>query len=142
MESNSTCLKDTEEERRMPKKLMLVLSLTVILVGVFAAVALDEGQLIQCKSVPCYGGKGEDKILERTGNGKDDQIVPKGADDLVLANKYTNDTDVVRGGGGRDKINVADGDERDTANGGAGRDWCIADARKEVGTSCFRVTVR
>src|SRR5215218_7679338 len=83
----------------MRKKLILVLSLTVVLVGVFAAVALAEGQLIQCKkSVPCYGGKGEDKILERIGNRKDDQIVPKGGDDLVLANKYTNDTDVVRGG--------------------------------------------
>jgi hypothetical protein len=135
--------KDTKEERRMPKKLILVLSLTVVLVGVFAAVAVAEGELIQCKkSVPCYGGKGEDKILERIGNRKDDQIVPKGADDLVLANKYTNDTDVVRGGGGRDKINVADGDKRDRANGGAGRDWCIVDARKEVGPSCFRVTVR
>jgi hypothetical protein len=127
----------------MPKKLMLVVSLAVVVVGVFAAVALAEGQLIQCKkSVPCYGGKGEDKILERIGNGKDDQIVPKGADDLVLANKYTKDTDVVRGGGGRDKINVADADKRDRANGGAGRDWCIVDARKELGPSCFRVTVR
>jgi len=127
----------------MPTKLMLMVSLAVVVVGVFAAVALAEGQLIQCKkSVPCYGGKGEDKILERIGNGKDDQIVPKGADDLVLANKYTKDTDVVRGGGGRDKINVADADKRDRANGGAGRDWCIVDARKELGPSCFRVTVR
>ena len=127
----------------MPEKLMLVLSLTVVLVGIFGAVAVAEGELIQCKkSVPCYAGKGEDKILERIGNRKEDQIVPKGGDDLVLANKYTNDTDVVRGGEGREKIDVADADKRDTANGGAGRDWCIVEARKEVGTSCFRMTVR
>ena len=45
---------DTEEERRMPEKLMLVLSLTVVLVGIFGAVAVAEGELIQCKkSVPC-----------------------------------------------------------------------------------------
>jgi hypothetical protein len=45
------------------------------------------------------------------------EIVPRGGDDLVLANKYTADTDVVRAGGGFDRINVADGDKLDTANG-------------------------
>jgi hypothetical protein len=54
----------------------------------------------------------------------------------VLAGRYTNDTDVVRGGGGFDEINVADGDTLDTANGGKGRDLCIVDSKKEVGASC------
>src|SRR5215217_6405387 len=58
-------------------------------------------------------GKGDDQILERIGNAKNDVIVPTGGDDLVLANRYTNDTDVVKGGGGFDKINVADGDTLD-----------------------------
>src|SRR5215212_9215236 len=125
------------------RKLMMVLGLAVVLVPLFAAVALAaEGQLIQCTSVPCYGGSGDDKMLERIGNGKDDVIVPRGGDDLVLANKYTNDTDVVRGGGGFDRINVADGDKLDTANGGTGRDICIVDARKDAGTSCVSVQVQ
>ena len=123
------------------RKLTMVLALAVMLVPLFAAVALAEGQVIQCKTVPCYGSKGGDRIMERIGNGKDDVIVPKGGDDLVLANKYTSDTDVVRRGGGDDKINVADGDKLDTANGGKGRDICIVDARKEAGTSCARVQV-
>ena len=72
-------------------------------------------------------GGGDDKILERIGNRKDDVIVARGGNDLVLANKYTNDTDVVRRGGGFDRINVADGDTLDTANGGKGRDLCIVD---------------
>ncbi|HEY6579765.1 MAG TPA: hypothetical protein VIZ60_01410, partial [Rubrobacter sp.] len=59
-----------------------------------------------------------------------------GGDDRVLAGRYTNDTDVVRGGGGFDEINVADGDTLDTANGGKGRDLCIVDSKKEVGASC------
>ena len=59
-----------------------------------------------------------------------------------MANKYALDTDVVRGGGGSDRINVADGDTLDTANGGKSRDLCIVDARKEVGTSCSSVEVR
>ena len=125
------------------RKLMMVSVLALVLLPLFAAVALAEGQLIQCRNVlPCTGGNGDDKILERIGDGKDDQIVARGGRDLVLANKYTNDTDVVSGGGGDDKINVADGDKLDTANGGKGRDICIVDARKEVGTSCASVEVQ
>jgi hypothetical protein len=125
------------------RKLMMVMALAVVLVPLFGAEALAEGQLIQCRNVlPCYGGNGDDKIFERIGNGKDDVIVPRGGDDRVLANKYTNDTDVVRRGQGGDRINVADGDTLDTANGGKGRDLCIVDARREVGTSCASVEVR
>ena len=126
------------------RKLMLVLVLASVLVALAAAAALAaEGQLIQCRNVlPCYGGTGDDRILERIGDGKDDEIVPRGGDDLVLANKYTADTDVVRGGGGFDRINVADGDRLDTANGGKGRDRCIVDARREAGTSCASVDVQ
>ena len=126
------------------RKLMMVSVLALVLVPLLAAVALAaEGQLIQCRNVlPCYGSKGADKILERIGDGKDDRIIAKGGRDLVLANKYTADTDVVSGGGGSDKINVADGDKLDTANGGKGEDICIVDARREAGSSCESVVVR
>jgi hypothetical protein len=124
------------------RKLMMVVAVVVVLVSLFAAAALAEGQLIQCTTKTCYGGSGDDKIFERIGNGKDDKIIPRGGDDRVLANKYTNDTDVVRRGKGSDRINVADGDTLDTANGGKGRDLCIVDARREVGTSCANVEVR
>ena len=126
------------------RKLMMVSVLALVLVPLLAAVALAaEGQLIQCRNVlPCYGSKGADKILERIGDGKDDRIIAKGGRDLVLANKYTADTDVVSGGGGSDKINVADGDKLDTANGGKGGDICIVDARREAGSSCASVDVQ
>ena len=132
------------QEEVIVRKLMLVMTLAVVLVPLFAAVAMAaEGQLIQCKNVlPCTGSNGDDRILERIGDGKDDRIVPKGGDDLVLANKYTNDRDVVTGGGGFDRINVADGDKLDTANGGKGGDICIVDARREAGTSCASVDVQ
>ena len=125
------------------RKLIMVSVLALVLVPLLAAVALAEGQLIQCRNVlPCYGGTGDDKILERIGDGKDDRIIARGGRDLVLANKYTADTDVVSGGGGSDKINVADGDTLDTANGGNGGDLCIVDARREAGTSCASVDVQ
>jgi hypothetical protein len=130
----------------MRKKPMMVLTLAVVvvLVPLLAAAALAAtGQLIQCTRVlPCYGANGDDKILERIGDGRDDVIVPRGGEDRVLANKYTNDRDVVRRGKGGDRINVADGDKLDTANGGKGRDLCIVDARREVGRSCASVEVR
>jgi hypothetical protein len=126
------------------RKLMLAIALAVVLVPLFAAVALAaEGQLIQCRNVlPCYGSNGDDKILERIGDEKDDRIIARGGRDLVLANKYTADEDVVSGGGGDDRINVADGDKLDTANGGKGRDRCIVDARREAGTSYTSVDVQ
>jgi gamma-glutamyl phosphate reductase len=126
------------------RKLMMVVALVVVLVPLAAVASLAAtGQLIQCRNVlPCTGGSGDDKILERIGDGKDDVIVPRGGNDLVLANKYTADTDVVRAGGGSDRINVADGDKLDTANGGKGRDLCIVDARSEAGTSCATVDVQ
>jgi hypothetical protein len=126
------------------RKLMMVVALVVVLLPLAAVASLAAtGQLIQCTNVlPCTGGSGDDKILERIGDGKDDVIVPRGGDDLVLANKYTADTDVVRAGGGSDRINVADGDKLDTANGGKGRDLCIVDARSEAGTSCATVDVQ
>jgi hypothetical protein len=138
-EESSTVSRE-REERRM-RKLMMAVALAVVLVLLFATAALAAGQIIQCTGAPCYGGKGDDRILERIGNGKNDVIVPTGGDDLVLANRYTNDTDVVKGGGGFDKINVADGDTLDTANGGKGRDICIVDSKKEAGTSCATIEV-
>ena len=125
------------------RKLMMVSVLALVVVPLFAAVALAADQRIQCRNVlPCEGGTGDDKILERIGDGKDDRIIARGGRDLVLANKYTADTDVVGGGGGSDRINVADGDTLDTANGGRGGDLCIVDARREAGTSCASVDVQ
>ena len=125
------------------RKLIMVLGLVVVLVPLVGAAALAAtGELIQCKSVPCYGAKGDDKILERIGNAKQDIIIPTRGDDLVLANKYTNDQDIIKRGGGSDKINVADGDILDLANGGKGRDICIVDAKSEMGTSCAVVQVQ
>ena len=123
------------------RKLRLVLALVVVMVPLLGAAALAADQLIQCKSIPCYGSGNDDKILERIGNGKDDKIYAKGGHDLILANKYTNDQDIIRAGSGSfDKINVRDGDPRDRIRAGAGaHDWCIVDANSELAAGCERV---
>ena len=127
----------------MMRKLMMVLALVVVMVPVVGAAALAADQIIQCRSIPCYGSGNDDLILERIGNGKSDKILPSGGYDLIRASKYGNDIDVVTSSAGWDKIRVDDGDTLDTANGGrGGHDWCIVDARSEAGKGCERVTPR
>jgi hypothetical protein len=127
----------------MPRKLMMVVALVVVMVPLVGAAALAAGQLIQCQSLPCHGSGQADKILERIGNGKSDKIIARGGRDLILADKYNQEIDAVRGGLGSDQINVADGDISDTADGGAGgHEWCIVDVRSELGRGCEKVTIR
>jgi hypothetical protein len=129
--------------RKLTSKLTMVIALVVVMVPLVGAAALAADQLIQCKEVPCYGSRNDDKILERIGNGKTDKILPRGGHDLILANKYTNDIDVIRSSKGWDKIKVNDNDRLDHAGGGKGtHDWCFVDARKEAGSGCDKVTVR
>jgi hypothetical protein len=124
------------------RKLMLVVGLVAMLVPLAAAVALANGALIQCpNTLPCVATGSHDRVLERQGEGLRDDIRLKGGRDLVLANKYGHDRDDVSGGRGRDQINVADRDKRDTADGGSGHDLCIVDARSEA-QSCAKVQVK
>ena len=121
------------------RKLMMAVALMVVMVPLVGAAALAADQIIQCKSIPCYGST-NDKILERIGNGKPDKIIARAGHDVILANKYGNDTDVVKGGKGWDKINVRDGDPNDTAGGGkGGHDWCITEANSELTGGCERI---
>ena len=124
------------------RRIAMMLALVVLLVPLGAAVAFAADQIIQCRTSPCYGSGNYDLIYERVGNGKNDTIIMRGGNDRVVANSYTNDYDVVRGGTGFDRINVADGDTRDVASGGRGRDVCIVDSRAEVGGGCTRVILR
>jgi hypothetical protein len=122
------------------RKLMIVVALVVVLVPLVGAAAFAANQIIQCKSIPCFGGGNDDKILERIGRGVPDRIIARGGRDLILANKYGNDTDIVKSGKGFDKINVRDGDPRDRIRAGKGaHDWCIVDANSELAGGCERI---
>ena len=123
------------------RKLMMVMALVVVMVPLLVGAAFAYQQVIQCKSKPCYGSGNDDLIYERIGNGKDDKIYARGGHDRILANKYTNDHDIIKGGkGGFDKINVRDGDPKDRIRAGAGaHDWCIVDANSVLGGGCERI---
>jgi hypothetical protein len=132
----------TNREGRM-RKLVVVSVVAMGFLALGAGIALADDARIQCTSVPCYASGNSDLVLERKGNGKQDEIILGGGNDLVRANRYTDDKDVVEGGLGNDRIYVDDGDNRDTANAGQGRsDVCYVDARSEAGQGCGKVIVR
>jgi hypothetical protein len=124
------------------RKIAMMASLVVVLALVGAGAVWAQDQIIRCHASPCYGSGNDDLIYERPANGLNDEIIMRGGNDRVLAGKYTNDFDVTRGGRGFDRINVADGDRKDTASGGPGRDLCIVDSRAEVGRGCAEVRFR
>jgi hypothetical protein len=132
----------TNREGRM-RKLVVVSVVAMGFLALGAGIALADDARIQCTSVPCYASGNNDLVLEPKGNGKQDEIILRGGNDLVRANRYTDDKDVVEGGLGNDRIYVDDGDNRDTANAGQGRsDVCYVDARSEAGQGCGKVIVR
>jgi hypothetical protein len=55
------------------------------------------------------------------------------------ADPYTHDRDLVCGNGGKDKLNVRDGDTNDLVAGRPGRDLGIVDSGAEVGVGYERV---
>ena len=99
-------------------------------------------QTIQCTGVPCTASGTSDLVFERKGVGKKDRILLKGGDDVVRANTYGADRDVIKGSAGFDRIYVNDEDTLDRIYGGKGRDKCYVNARKEVVSGCSRIIVR
>jgi hypothetical protein len=131
------------------RRLVLVSAVAMVFLALGAGVGLAQedrveaqrGEVIRCKSVPCYGTGSHDLIYERVGNGKNDEIIMRGGADQVRAAQYTRDRDVVKGGTGFDLIFVDDGDTRDRVSGG-GRSKCYVDARSEVVSGCLEIIVR
>jgi Ca2+-binding RTX toxin-like protein len=113
----------------------------------FASVALAVEK--HCIDQPCYGTDGNDTLYERTGDGLNDTIYGRAGRDVVRANAYTQDADILHGGGGNDRLDANDNgasgtppeDTLDAVYGGKGFDICIVDARSEVGGGCEEVRV-
>jgi Ca2+-binding RTX toxin-like protein len=71
---------------------------------------------------PCKGTNIKMVLYELTGNGVLDAIYGRGGRDVLRAGRYSRDTDRLYGNRGRDRLKVSDGDARDEASGGPGRD--------------------
>jgi hypothetical protein len=71
------------------RKLVVLSVVAMVFLALGTGVALADDARIQCKSVPCYASGDDDLVLERKGNGKQDEIIVRGGNDLVRANRYT-----------------------------------------------------
>jgi Ca2+-binding RTX toxin-like protein len=85
------------------------------------------------------GNDGDNVIFETAGN---DRLDGRGGDDVLDANNFGGDRDVLIGGSGNDRLLANDGDTMDTTNGGPGFDICVVDRRSEVGNGCEKVRVK
>ena len=72
----------------------------------------------------------------------DDLIRGFGGGDVLDANNYGGDGDILRGGPGNDRLLANDGDRDDVTQGQRGYDTCVVDAKSEVDGGCNRVLVR
>ena len=122
------------------RKIAKLVGVAALLTVLFSSAALAlMGH--QCAGSPCTGTNGPNKLYERGGNGTPDRIYGRGGGDVLLANEWTRDRDLLRGGRGKDRLNVNDGDVRDAVYGGKRFDICIVDSRGELGGRCEAVRV-
>lgn len=106
------------------QRVAMMFGLVIVLVFVAAGVALAmQGA---CDSSPCTGSDQDDLLYERVGDKKDRIYGLKGSD-LIDANTFPGETDLLYGQDQRDRLLTNDGDGRDVVRGGAGHDTCIVD---------------
>jgi hypothetical protein len=106
------------------RRIALVLGLVMLFVMVATGVAVAVTKT--CNSVPCTGTNDNDVLHERHGT-VHDRILGMAGHDILDANNYFNDRDVLKGGNGRDKLLANDRDGSDVLRGGKGRDRCYGD---------------
>jgi hypothetical protein len=98
----------------------LLLAAVALMVSLFAVVAY---------AAEIQGTNKQDFLNESTGH---DTIYGGDRGDIINANLYGADRDELWGNQGHDNLNVADGDDADTAKGGNGWDVCTGDAGDEL----------
>jgi hypothetical protein len=116
--------------RRIALVLGLAMLLTIVAAGVAVAVTKTCGD-----TLPCNGTNDEDVLYERIGPNKHDRIFGLDGHDVIDANTFNSDRDILHGGNQGDKLLTNDTDGRDVADGGRGRDVCYI-SQGDVTRSC------
>src|SRR5215217_7356345 len=103
--------------RRLVTMMGMVMLIAMMAAGVAVAVTKT------CQNVPCEGTDNDDVLYERTGANQD-RIRGFDGRDVIDANTFDPDRDVLLGGAGGDRLLTNDTDRFDVANGGRARDIC------------------
>jgi hypothetical protein len=106
------------------RKLVMLLGVAMFMLVVAAGVAVAVEKT--CDSIPCNGTENDDELHEREGSVRD-RIRGFQGEDLLDANNYRQERDVLVGGQNGDRLLTNDNDGRDSARGGKGSDRCVVD---------------
>ena len=115
------------------RRLAIVSGMGMLLVLLAAGLAVAVTKTCG-NNLPCEGTNNDDVLDERTGS-EHDRIFGFDGRDVIDANTFNRDRDVVHGGDGRDRLLTNDTDGRDRAHGGRGRDICYV-SRGDATRSC------
>ena len=119
------------------RRIVMLLGVAMVVLVVAAGVAVAATRT--CQDIPCVGTDNDDVLHEREGSVKD-RILGKGGNDRIDAVSYSNDRDVLKGQDQGDRLVPVDGDRRDSARGGSGRDTCFID-QGDARRSCERLDI-
>lgn len=125
----------------MARRISVLMVAGALLLVLVAGVAV--ARTFQCTTVPCNGTANDDLITERQGEVRDEISGFEGAD-IIRANRFGNDQDLLDSDQRNDKIRADDGDSRDTIDCGAGpADIAVVDPGDAVNFSnCEDVRTR
>jgi hypothetical protein len=88
------------------RKAAMLVGMVAFLSVMFASVALAVDK--QCLHRPCQGTDNNDRLFERRGEGVGDTIYGRAGRDFVRADAYAQDTDLLYGNRGNDRLNAND----------------------------------
>ena len=112
------------------RKTGMLVAMVAVMVALFATAAY---------AANIEGNDNANALFETAG---DDVIRGFGGGDVIDANNFSGDEDILRGGPGNDRLLANDGDSMDLVFGGPGFDICVVDDRSEIGGGCEKVRVR
>jgi Ca2+-binding RTX toxin-like protein len=116
----------------MSRKAPALLAAIAVMVALFATAAYAASEATEITGTD----KG-DILYESQQNFRNDNIDGRGGNDTIRAGAFGRDADSVDGGSGIDTLNAADGDGRDTLDGGTGDlDKCTGDPENTYENSC------
>jgi Ca2+-binding RTX toxin-like protein len=115
------------------RRLVMMFGMGMLLIVVAATLAVAVTKTCNNR-LPCEGTENNDVLYERIGADEDNIIGFEGRD-VIDANTFNPDRDVVKGRDGRDRLLTNDTDGFDSARGGRGRDVCYV-SRGDTTRSC------
>ena len=109
------------------RKTGLMVAMVAVMVALFATAAY---------AATIEGNDNPNALIETP---NDDIIRGFGGGDVIDANNFGGDEDILRGGPGDDVLLANDGDSEDLLFGGPGFDICVVDDRSEIGGGCEKI---